>query len=228
MSGETRGWPLPVFGLTGSIASGKSTLARALGRLGAEVIDADGLGHRLMWKGRAAYRPVIRAFGPSILGPRGGIDRARLGEVVFRSRRARERLEAILHPAILSAARSRVERMARDRFRIVIFEAALLIESGLGELLDGTIVMLADPHVQLERLVGLRGLAPVEARRRIRAQLPGADKARRARWVIRNSGSLEQLERRAVRLYERLLAHPATRRKLERSPFALPARGCVL
>ena len=100
-----RGWSLPVFGLTGSIASGKSAFSRQLGRLGAEVIDADRLGHSLMWKGRSAYQEIVGAFGRRILGPGGGIDRRKLGRIVFGDPESRTRLEAILHPAILAAAR---------------------------------------------------------------------------------------------------------------------------
>jgi dephospho-CoA kinase len=167
------GWPLPVFGLTGTIASGKSTLATALEDRGACLVDADRLGHRLLWKGRSAHRQVVELFGRSILGRRGGIDRARLGALVFADAEARARLEAVLHPAIVAAARRKVRALARERFCIVIFEAALLVESGFHVLVDDTIVVLAGREAILDRLVRLRGLDRSEARRRLAAQWTG-------------------------------------------------------
>lgn len=204
------GWPLPVFGLTGTIASGKSSLASALEGQGAVLIDADRLGHRLLWKGRSAHRKVVDLFGRSILGPRGGIDRARLGALVFRDAGARAGLEAILHPAILAAARRRVSALARGSFRIVLFEAALLVESGFHTLMDDTIVVLARRETILDRLVRLRGLDAVAARERLAAQWTGRRKARHARWIVHNDGRPEQLRARAVRLYRELERHPAT------------------
>lgn len=215
-------WPLPVFGLTGSIAAGKSSLGRALVRMGAALIDADRLGHEQLWKGRPAHRMVLEAFGPSILNRHGGIDRARLGDRVFSDQRARARLERILHPAILAAAERRIARVASDRFCIVLFEAALLFESGFHALMDGTIVVTAARAVQEARLVERRGLSPAQARRRIRAQWGGDRKARGASWVIRNDGSLAVLEREAGRLYRKLWRHPRTRALALASGIELP------
>lgn len=215
-------WPLPVFGLTGSIASGKSTLARALRGLGAGVIDADSTGHRLMWKGRPVYREVVEMFGPSVLGERGGIDREKLGARVFGDRRARARLEAILHPAILRAARRAAGRIASERFCVAVFEAALLMESGFDALVHDSIVVVCDPDLQVDRLARERGIDPGEARRRIRAQWSGERKAERARWVIRNDGAPGDLEHEAAGLYEKLLAHRVTRAM--RRAFSGPSR----
>jgi len=206
-------WPLPVFGLTGTIASGKSTLAGALENQGAALIDADRLGHRLLWKGRSAYRRVVDLFGRSILGPRGGIDRAKLGARVFADARARARLEAVLHPAILASARRRVDALARGRFRIVVLEAALLMESGLDAVMDDTIIVLADRAALMDRLVRLRGVDRDGALRRIRAQWTPGRKAERARWVVENNGTPQELQAVAVRLYRELTRHPTTRMK---------------
>ncbi len=206
-------WPLPVFGLTGTIASGKSTLAAALESRGAVLIDADRLGHRLMWKGRRAHRRIVELFGGSILGPRGGIDRAKLGALVFADARARARLEAVLHPAILAGARRRVEALARERFAIVVLEAALLMESGFDAHVDGSIVVLARRATLLDRLVRLRGLDRDEARVRLGAQWSGRRKAGRAGWVVHNDGTPEQLHAAAARLYRQLERHPRTRLK---------------
>ncbi len=220
-------WPLPVFGLTGTIASGKSTLAAALESQGAALIDADRLGHRLMWKGRRAYRRIVDLFGRSILGPRGGIDRAKLGAVVFDDARARARLEAVLHPAILAGARRRVEALARERFCIVVFEAALLMESGFDALMDDTIVVLADRATLLDRLVRLRGLDRAEALVRLGAQWSGERKAGRARWVVDNDGTPQQLCSRAARLYRQLERHPRTRLKAAARERSVRSRSGV-
>jgi dephospho-CoA kinase len=219
---EPLDWPLPVFGLTGSIASGKSTLARLLAGLGAEVIDADRTAHRLMWKGRPVYRRVVAEFGRAILGPGGGIDRARLGARVFSRKASRRRLEAILHPAILASARRAIERIAVEHFAVVVFEAALLMESGFDRLMHDSIVVVAERRVQVERLVRLRRMGRAEADRRIRAQWSGGRKAGRARWVVENSGTQRELEIEASRLWKQLLSHRATRTL--RRGFSGPAR----
>jgi dephospho-CoA kinase len=207
-----------VFGLTGSIASGKSTFGRALVARGAELVDADRLGHRLLWKGRPGYRRVLGEFGPAILGPRGGIDRSRLGRLVFGDPDARRRLEAILHPAILDAARRRIVEIASAGWCIVVFEAALLVESGFDALMDDTVVVIASPGLQLDRLIRQRGMSAGEARRRIRAQLDGRRKAARARWVVRNEAGMPELEAQADRVYAQMLEHPAARSPLRSRP----------
>jgi len=206
-------WPLPVFGLTGSIASGKTTLGRMLADLGTEVIDADSTAHRLVGRGRPAFRDIVRTFGRRILDRRGRIDRARLGGIVFRDPVARARLEAILHPAVMAAIRRRVDRIARTRFCPVVIEAALLAESGYGELLDGTIVVVASRAAQIDRLARLRGLSADEARLRIRAQWPSGRKSSAARWIVPNDGSLDDLAREALGVHRGIARHPVTVQK---------------
>ena len=120
-----------------------------------------------MWKGRRVYREVVELFGPSVLGERGGIDREKLGARVFGDRRARARLEAILHPAILRAAQRAAGRIARERFCPVVFEAPLLMESGFDALVHDSIVVVCDSHLQVERLERERGIDRAEARRRV-------------------------------------------------------------
>jgi dephospho-CoA kinase len=208
-------WPLPVFGLTGSIASGKSTFGRFLAALGAQVADADRLGHRLLWKGRPAHRRVVAEFGPGVLGPRGGIDRRKLAGIVFRDAAARRRLEAILHPAIMARVHAWADGLALTRARVAVLEAALLCESGMDDLLDGCVVVLARPSIRVARLVGARRHDEEEALRRVAAQWSDGRKAARASWVVRNEGTLAELEREARRVWSEMLGHPAVR----------PARG---
>ena len=176
------------------------------------VIDADRVGHELLWKGRGGYAAVVETFGPGILGPRGGIDRSRLADVVFADTRARRRLESILHPRILALVHRRIERLARRRFAVVVLEAALLVESGFDRVVDDFVVVLSEEREQVARLVRGRRMDPAAARARIRAQWPGSRKARAARWVVPNDGTREDLEREAQRVHREMNEHPATRR----------------
>lgn len=197
-------WFLPVFGLTGSIASGKSELLGIFAQMGAHVIDADRLGHELMYRGRSCHRPVVERFGPRVLTPGGSISRAALARLVFDDPQARAHLEAILHPAIVRSAARRVRRMARQRFDVVILEAALLYESGLARLMLDSVAVLASRPVQMKRLVGQRRMDEREATLRLDAQWSPARKARRARWVVHNDGSLDELENRAGVVLEQM------------------------
>jgi dephospho-CoA kinase len=196
-------WPLPVFGLTGSIGSGKSTLAAMLAGLGADVIDADRVGHELLRRGRRCHREVVERFGEGILDGDARVDREKLGARVFRDPSSRSELERILHPAILESIDRRIRSRARRGSDLVIVEAALLVESGMDRFFDGVIVVTVDPEVQLERLVH-RGMHRSEARRRIDSQWSSGRKAAAARWTIRNDGTLAQLRQHARRLIERM------------------------
>jgi dephospho-CoA kinase len=202
-------WDLPVFGLTGSIASGKSELARILSGLGAAVVDADRLGHELLEPGREGHRWVVERFGSCVTRPDGSIDRGELGRVVFDDVRARRDLEAVLHPAILERARRRVSRIAGEDVPFALLEAALLMESGMDRFVADTVVVVASRRVQLDRLVGRRGMSREQATARIDAQWPSSRKAMRARWVVRNDGTLDELERAGRRLMARIERHPA-------------------
>jgi len=226
-TGDKRAWPLPVFGLTGSIASGKTTLARELARLGATVIDADRVGHALLRRGNPSWRQVTAKFGRSITLPDGSIDRRRLGAVVFSDAAARTRLEAVLHPAIESALRSRVRRIARDGSAIVVIEAALIAESGLDLALDGLVVVASSRATQIERLVRDRGLDRAGARLRIAAQWGSERKAARATWLIANDGTTADLRREAARLWRAMRAHPAAVAARRRGRVRGGAGSCV-
>ncbi len=225
-TGRKRAWPLPVFGLTGSIASGKTTLAEELGRCGAAVIDADRVGHAVLRRGNPPWRRVRAEFGRAISLPDGRMGRGRLGAVVFAGPAARARLEAILHPAIEEALRVRVGRLARSRVAIVVIEAALLPESGLDRTLDGLAVVMAGKEAQMERLVRDRGLDPEEARERISAQWSGSRKAERATWVIENDGTIADLRRKAAGLFGAMRSHPAAAAVRRRSGRRRGVRKC--
>lgn len=190
---------MAVIGLTGSIASGKSLLAARLAERGAVVIDADALGHALIEPGGAAFAPVVSAFGGDILAPGGGIDRGRLGERVFADPAERARLNALVHPHLVAALARRVADAEAKGAPLVVVDAALIYEIGIPEAFDAVVVVRTTPERQLAWL-RRRGLSETAARQRIAAQMPPAEKARRARFVVDNDGPPEAMAAAADRL----------------------------
>jgi len=197
-------WAIPVIGLTGSIASGKSVAARFFKRLGAQVVDADRLLRTVTARGRPAYRKIVAAFGEGILDSRGRIDRAVLGEIVFADGEKRALLETITHGEIMLAADRRIRRAAGRRFVPLFLEAALLVESGLDRMLDGLVVVACAPAVQAARLREMRKMSEEQIELRLRAQMPPQEKAGAADWVIRNDGTLEALGARVQKVFREI------------------------
>jgi len=183
-------WPNKyVIGLTGNIAVGKSVVRQMLQHLGAYTIDADGLSHQAMQPGAPAYKPVVETFGQFILGPDKRINRALLGQIVFSNPLALAKLEAIVHPIVRQAINTLV---ARSKQRVVVIEAIKLLESGLADGLDSIWVVDASPETQLQRLMQKRNMTEADARQRITAQNPQADKLARAHVIINNDGNVEE------------------------------------
>lgn len=178
-----------VIGLTGNIATGKSTVAKMLEELGATVIDADALVHKLQRQGTPVYDDIVAAFGPDILDQAGEIDRKALGAIVFADPAQLRRLESIVHPAVLIESMRRLMAAATP---VAVYEAIKLIEAGRAEMCDALWVVTARPDVQLQRLMRDRHLSEAEARQRIAAQPPQSEKIRRATVIIDNSSSLEE------------------------------------
>ncbi len=177
-----------VIGLTGNIATGKSTVSRMLEDLGACVIDADQVAHRLMRVGSAVHKAVVDRFGPHVLAPDGEIDRQKLGEIVFSDPAALRDLDALTHPRV----REEVKRLvAGCRCPVVVVEAIKLLESGMHEDCDAVWVVTAPRAVQVERLMQRSGLSQAQAELRVDAQGSQEEKAARADIVIANGGSLE-------------------------------------
>jgi len=195
-----------VVGLTGGIASGKSLVAAMLRELGAPVVDADALARVAVEPGRPAYEDIVREFGPEVLAEDGTLDRKRLADVVFADPAKRKRLEAITHPRIAQLAQqATAEHVARGA-RVVIYEAALLVENGMYRFLDGLIVVAAAEEEQLRRAVLRDGQGEAAARARIAAQLPLAKKVEVATHVIDNSGTVEETRAQVERLWRELSA----------------------
>lgn len=186
------------IGLTGGIACGKSTVGRMLEELGACRIDADELAHRVL-RGREVARRVVQRW-PRVATPAGGIDRRRLGEIVFADPGERRALEAIVHPPVRELLR---RELAAARGAVVVAEVPLLFEAGLEGWFDRIWVVTATPEQQLARLTA-QGLSPDQAHRRLAAGLPPAQKARRAHRIIDNSGSLERTRSQVERLWREL------------------------
>jgi dephospho-CoA kinase len=199
------------LGLTGGIASGKSTVAAMLREMGFSVLDADSLAHTFLEPGQAACNEVLREFGVEILGLGGGIDRAKLATLVFADPQKLARLNAIIHPRVEEAVQQQFDEWSRDAPRDAAFvEAALLIEAGYLPKLDGLVVAWCRPEQQLDRLL-TRGLTEQEARQRIAAQLPIAEKLRLATEKIDCSGSLDDTRRQVLALTSKLRSHSTTR-----------------
>jgi dephospho-CoA kinase len=181
-----------IIGLTGNIGCGKSTVARMLAELGAEIIDFDKLTHQLMEPGTECWRAIVEQFGPTILRPNGTIDRKRLGETVFRDPEAMSRLEGILHPAIRLAAEERIDASPK---RVVVLEAIKLIEGGWHRRVDSVWVVVCRRDQQIKRLMRTRGFSLAEAELRVDAQSPPSEKLKHADVVIDNSGTPDETRR---------------------------------
>lgn len=193
------------FGLTGGAASGKSTVARMFEELGARIIDADRLGHELIRAPLPAYQDIVRRFGDEILDPSAEIDRGRLGAAVFSDAEKLRELNAIVHPRIIE----RVEELANQYLSqnaraVVLVDAALIYEAGIGGRFEKMIVAWCRPEQQVERLMAKSGVSPEEAARRIATQIPVEEKRQRADYVIDCSGSLEFTQEQVATLYPEL------------------------
>ncbi len=208
-----------IVGLTGGIASGKSTLAAALRELGAPVIDADALARDAVRRGSPALARIAAEFGPDVLGPDGELDRKAMAARVFADPSARERLEAIVHPAVRAGVAAETARLAAAGHPLALYDVPLLFERGLDREVDGVVVVYAPPEVQVARLRARDGMTPAEARARLDAQMPIDEKARRADVLVDNSGDLASLRARAAPLLAALRAGLG-----RRLPNAPPAR----
>lgn len=198
-----------IIGITGSIASGKSSAARYLETRGAHRIDADRLGHRAYEPGTRAHRAILDAFGPEVAGDEHRIDRRALARRVFGRPEALERLSAIVWPEIRRLAEERIAALrASDPDGIVVLEAAVLLEAGWEDLVDEVWVLLSDPETALRRALVRDGSDETDVRRRIAAQLSNEERRRRAHVVIENDDDEALLERRLDAEWERLTAGP--------------------
>ena len=193
---------MKVIGLTGGIASGKSTAARLLRDLGAPVIDADQLARDAVQPGSEALATIVAAFGAEVLQAGGALDRVVLGKRVFASSEARSALEIIVHPEVRRLALLELKALKESGAQVVFYMAPLLIEAGADTLCDEIWVVDVDESTQLQRTTARDGMSIEEARQRTAAQMPLAEKAGRADVVIDNRGTTEDLAEQLKCLWE--------------------------
>lgn len=195
-----------VFGLTGNIGSGKSTVAAMFREAGIPVLDADRVSREVTFPGSPAFRDIVKEFGPGILDPGGALDRERLAGIVFSDPSRLARLERITHPAILAEIKESLARLAREGHAVAIVEAALIHESGRKGLVEAVISVTCDRDEQLRRLAARGGMTREQAAARVAAQMDAGEKARASEYVIDNSGDLESTRRQVDRLARLFLA----------------------
>jgi len=190
------------FGLTGGVASGKSTVARMLEGLGARIIDADRIGHELLRRPHPSYQEIVRSFGSEILDFRGEIDRKRLAAVVFADPARLRELDTILHPRIIAQVEELAAQYhAKSPGAVIVVDTALLFEAGIGGCFTKVLVVWCLPEQQIERLMAKAGLSRQEAEQRIAVQMSAAEKRLRADYEVDCSGSLETTRAQVEALY---------------------------
>ena len=201
--------PVRWIGLTGGVASGKSTVAGMFRQLGVPVVDADAVYHALVAPRDDGPSPLARRIDesfPGVLEPSGRLDRKALAERVFSDARARRRLESIAHPEVAREVAIRRRKLEEEGAPLAFYDVPLLFERGLEDALDGVVVVWVPESIQVERLRRRDGLSEQAARARLAAQLPLDEKRRRATWVIDNSGSLDATRRQVEHLWEELVS----------------------
>ncbi|HEY1695640.1 MAG TPA: dephospho-CoA kinase [Polyangiaceae bacterium] len=191
-----------VFGLTGGIASGKSTVAARFRRRGVPVIDADALAREVVAPGTDGLRALVDAFGPEVLGPGGALDRKAMARIVFSDEAALRKLNAVTHPRITALGIERAASLAAKGEPLACYEAALIVENGVVEAFRPLVVVACPEEVQLARVRARDGASQEDAMGRIRAQKPLAEKVAVADFVVDTSGTLAEGAERADRALE--------------------------
>jgi dephospho-CoA kinase len=194
--------------LTGGIATGKTYVLDRLRERGVACLDADELAHGVTASGTEAASAIAERFGPDILAPDGSVDRTRLGPIVFEDARARADLEAIMHPGVYRAIEAGLRGLERVGATVAVVAIPLLDESGGRSGFQKVIATVCEPELQVSRLVA-RGLSERAARARLAAQLPAAEKAARADFVIRTDGTFEDTDRQIAAIVASLAQRPS-------------------
>ena len=188
-----------VIGLTGGIGTGKSTVAAMLAKLGAAVVDADAIGHRVLTE-PDTVEALVAAFGKGILAAAGAVDREKLGKLVFRDAAKLETLNNFMHPLMYAHAEREINAL-RDKDRVVVLDAPLLIEAGWTALVDEVWVTIAPEYTVVRRATARTGLSESAVRARVKAQLEPRERLKRASVIISTECSLSDLEQRVAALY---------------------------
>jgi dephospho-CoA kinase len=194
-----------VIGLTGGIATGKSTVSALLEKAGAVIIDADRIARQVVKKGLPAYREIIENFGESILVPDGEINRSALGDIIFNDPQKKQLLNRIVHPHVRKEQNRQLKGIEKkDPGAIVILDIPLLIETQTYRDLSEVIVVYAPEHIQMKRLMQREDISKSDALARIRSQIPIEEKKDKATIVIDNSGTRENTRKQTLKLFQRL------------------------
>jgi dephospho-CoA kinase len=193
------------IGLTGGIATGKSTAGAMFVELGCHLIDSDRITHELLDPGQAVHAAVVQEFGKGILAPDGTIDRRILGNLVFADPKARTALNSLVHPAVIRRQQEWLEEVEeKDPHGIAIVDAALMIEVGTYKNYDKLVVVTCRPEIQRQRLKARSTLTEDQIEARIRSQMPPEEKAKYADFVIDSSGPIAETREQVRKIYEQL------------------------
>ena len=204
---------MKLVGLTGGIATGKSTVTSMLRQLGARIIDADELAREIVGPGREAWREIVEAFGREMVRADQTIDREKLRKIIFADPQARKRLESITHPRIRALAQERIGQLGAEGAELVIYAAPLLFENQVHLWLRPVILVACAATLQKQRLLKRDGLSEEEARRHLQAQMSLEEKRKLADFIIENDGSLEELSRQVQEIWEKLTKQAAGSRQ---------------
>jgi dephospho-CoA kinase len=193
-----------LVGLTGGIASGKSTVAEILKRQGAAIINADVLAREVVEPGHQAWAEIVNTFGIAVLQPDRTLDRQKLRAIIFDDAAARKKIESIIHPQVRALAEQRIREHAAAGYAVIVYEVPLLFEGNLQEWLRPVILVACDVDTQRNRLQSRDNLSAAQAQKHIVAQMSLEEKRRLADYVVENNGSLEDLERQVQAVLEKI------------------------
>lgn len=190
-----------IIGITGSVGTGKSTVAAYFKALGAEVINADTLAHNVIKSGTPGHKRIVSVFGRRVLSASGAINRKKLGNIVFEDKKLLNKLNSIVHPEVIRLVRDRIRNSGS---KITFFDAPLLIEAGLKDLVDALIVVKAGRPAQIKRVVSKTGIERTEVLARIKAQMPLSAKIKIADYVIDNNGTKIKTKKQVLSIWKQL------------------------
>lgn len=185
-----------IIGLTGSIASGKSTARKILEDLKHPTVCSDEIVHTLMKKNKPAYSKILKSFGATILDSQKNIDRQKLGAIVFENSKHLKKLEQILHPLVLKTIKNEIEKFKKNKKPFLFLEVPLLFETGFDKLCDETWCVYTTQKEQIERLKKRNGLTKNAALKRIRTQMPLKEKCKRSDFVLKNTNTIKDLKQK--------------------------------
>lgn len=192
-----------IIGLTGGIASGKSTVSAMLKEMGLPVIDADVVAREIVEPGQRAFNDIVREFGPQVVGPDGRLERKALGDLVFANPDLRMKLNSLTHPRLWEVFDYRMQELPPD-VKIVVWDVALLIETGMDKRVDEVWLVWVDEDQQIKRLMKRDHMTEAEARSRLQAQMPIEEKMKQADRLVDNRGTVEETRAIVTRFYNQL------------------------